>query len=186
MNINYESRLKRDHSAITIDEDQSQQPGDYKLKTHYQECRTPKQHVNSVTEVKHFIKQYPNNICHANVESDLWQSELTNKRYINQLYHRPYVGSYMGAGANNSEFKNIESKLLQKNLTNPRMKSCEEHRTASVHEHTWDFLPEYGNPQRVEHIIHPIPRGGYITRNDVHRYDYDHNTCSKKPTQFAF
>jgi hypothetical protein len=105
-------------------------------------------------------------------------SALTNTRERHQLWTRPYLGSYRGAGMNSVEDDNValESILLQGSATKLRNKTNEPIQGAPLGR--FECLPEFGNPQRSQYIIPPqICEGGWIrggadTRDYVRRVDY--------------
>ena len=82
----------------------------------------------------------------------------------------------MGAGQPSLGCKDTESALQQGLLTNLRQKPCEVTRGTTFYR----FVPlqEFGNPQRVQHILPPDPelggwdRSGLPTRDLVRRVDY--------------
>lgn len=112
--------------------------------------------------------------------------ELNNKKEINQLCHRPYLGSFKGAGTStmNVDEIDIETKLFQRSVdsTNFKIKPCSSTRNGSFER--YEYLPEFGNPQKIEHIIPPnVCDGGWIrsgipTRDYYRREDY-YRRCVK-------
>lgn len=147
----YEENVKRDCCAITIDEKQSQRPGYYQLSGFDPRCLSNAQYAGHLNEPVHFQKEYRNNYCFTNQENDLIFSDLTNKRQINQLFTQPYVGSFKGAGARDLDHKDLESLLMQGIATHERTNICD-----NISEKTtmrYDLLPDYGNPQRVQHVL---------------------------------
>ena len=93
----------------------------------------------------------------------------------------------MGSGTRSLGNKNVETALQQGVLTNLREKPCEVTRDTSFYR--YQCLPEFGNPQRVQHIIEPSLnsggwiRGGHHTRDLVRRVDYDRR-CKNWRNQF--
>jgi len=118
----------------------------------------------------HYQKVYRNG-CKVDHESELTFSQLTDPRLIHQLFSRPYLGAYMGAGQNTANYKNTESELIHGLDTRggPR-KACDV--LAGVSIDRFECLPEYGNPQRVQHVVEPWIRGGDNTRDHVRRVNY--------------
>lgn len=100
------------------------------------------------------------------------KSDLTNKREINQLYVRPYLGVYKGVGMSSIKDNDIklESSLIQGSATKLRNKTSEP--VQGISTARFDCLPEFGNPQRVQHIVPPWVLGGQDTRNNTRRIDY--------------
>lgn len=173
---NDEERLGGDKDTITTVERTSQKTGEYQLSGYDPSHQTLNDNVDHANGKAHFQKVYRNDKDYVDEESKLVFSESSNMRYINQLYTRPYAGYFCGAGMRSIGHKDIESALQQGLLTNPREKSCQ---TVTM-QATQHFipLPDYGNPQREEHIIQPLPqqggwiRGGDNTRDYVRRIDY--------------
>lgn len=103
-------------------------------------------------------------------------AELNNQRYRQQLFARPYAGFFCGPGMPSLDQKDLESALQQGLLTNLRNGPCESSRGQPTHR--FMHLPEFGNPQREEHIIPPPEhlggwiRGGLPSRDLVRRIDH--------------
>lgn len=164
------SRSHDDKCAQTLAEYQSQQAGSYYLNTPgYRWCESKKQYAGMMTEPVHQYKQY-RSACRVDKETDLTHAPLSNPRTINQLYKRPYLGSYMGAGSSSIGLKDIESQLRIGEYL-PCFKSCEP--TSGVTINRMWHLPEWGNPQRVQHVVEPWTRGGEATRDYVRRVNYE-------------
>lgn len=164
------TRLNDDKCSQTLAEYQSQQPGAYFLNTPgYRPCESSKQYAGMMTEPAHYYKQY-RSACRVDSETDITRSPLSNPRTINQLYKRPYLGSYMGAGAPSIGLKDTESKLRYGEYL-PCFKSCEPTSGSTVNR--MFHLPEWGNPQRVQHVVEPWTRGGEPTRDYVRRVNYE-------------
>jgi hypothetical protein len=109
---------------------------------------------------------------------------LSNLREINQLFTRPYAGFYSGPGMRSLDNKDLETSLQQGLLTNLRQKPCEVTRGTTLFR--YQCLPEFGNPQRAQHIIPPpVEIGGWIrggdnTRDYVRRVDYQKRCLNKE------
>lgn len=179
MEWNKLTRLSQDICAQTLEEKQSQLPGLY----HVQEpgfrwCESERDYAQYMSEPAHEYKVY-RNACKINNDSDLRFSALTNKRYLHQLFTRPYLGSYMGAGQASLNNKDLETELIYGLDTRggPR-KACDV--LAGVSINRFDCLPEFGNPQRVQHIIEPWVRGGDNTRDYVRRINYQRRCMNRK------
>jgi hypothetical protein len=131
-----------------------------------------------MSEPAHQYKQY-RNACFVDKDSDLRFAALTDKRYIHQLYTRPYHGSYMGAGQNTANHKPLETQLLQGIDTRGYVrKACDV--SAGVSIDRFECLPEFGNPQRVQHVVEPWVRGGDHTRDYVRRINYEKQCMNRK------
>lgn len=179
----YEDRLKRDCCAVTLDEKESQRPGYYQLSGYDPHRQNADNYANRMNEIMHFQKVYNDPYHYVDDESDLTHAELSNLREINQLFTRPYAGFFMGPGMPSLDNKDLESALQQGLLTNLRQKPCEVTRGTTFYR--YQCLPEFGNPQRTQHIIPPVPEvGGWIrsgdaTRDYVRRVDYQRRCLNK-------
>jgi len=180
---NYEGRLQRDCGAVTLDEKESQRPGYYQLSGYDPQAQHSDNYANRMNEIMHFQKVYRNSYNYVDDESDLIYAELSNLRELNQLFTRPYAGFFSGPGQPSLDNKELESALQQGLLTNLRQKPCEVTRGTSFYR--YQCLPEFGNPQRVQHIIPPpVEVGGWIrggdnTRDYVRRVDYQKRCLNK-------
>jgi hypothetical protein len=177
------NRLRTDKDTVTVEEGASQRPGNYQLSGYDPSYQNNKDYVSRLQQEVHFQKVYRIQSQAVDNESYLQDAELTNPRVINQLYARPYAGMYSGPGMRSLEDKDLESALQQGLLTNLRQKACEPWQGKPFHR--FQCLPEFGNPQRTEHIIPPPihdggwVRGGDATRDYVRRVDYQRR-CGNK------
>ena len=175
------TRLSQDYCTQTLTERQSQMSGQYKVQTPgFRWCESANNYAQLMSEPAHYYKVYRNG-CFMDADSDLRFSDLTNKRYIHQLFARPYMGSFMGAGQRSLGNKNLESELIYGLDTRgyPR-RACDVLSGVSIDAAPWQCLPEFGNPQRVEHIIEPWVRGGDHTRDYVRRINYERQCLNRK------
>jgi len=173
------TRLNQDICAQTLDQKQSQLPGLYQVQTPgFRWCETQKNYSKLMSEPAHEYKQY-RNACKIEEDSDLRFSTLTDKRYIHQLFTRPYLGNFMGAGQRSLNNKDVESELIYGLDTRgvPR-KACDV--LAGVSINRFQCLPDYGNPQKVEHVVEPWIRGGDNTRDYVRRVNYEKHCLNRK------
>ena len=171
-NWNDQTRLMYDSCARFTYDQQSRGSGRYMTgEPGWRWCETEKQYSRNMCEPFHYQKVYRNG-CKVENESDLIHAPLTDPRVINQVFTRPYLGSYMGAGQNTSDYKDVESELIHGLDTRggPR-KACDV--LAGVSIDRFHCLPEYGNPQRVQHVVEPWVRGGDNTRDYVRRINYE-------------
>jgi hypothetical protein len=165
------NNIRQDPCTRTIDERQSQQAGAYNTSNFLRPCETNKQYSANMTEPIHQYKVYQPSQCHIPVDTQLRFSPLTNQGEIYQLLTRPYVSvPYMGAGQNNSCLRDVESRLIFGDSTTT-YKPCEPLSEVTVDR--FQCLPDYGNPQRVEHVIPRFLWGGENTRDYVRRVTYD-------------
>lgn len=147
MEWNKLTRLSQDICAQTLEEKQSQLPGLYYVQGHgYRWCETPRSYSMNMSEPAHWQKPYRNG-CVVDGDNELRFSMLTDKRYKHQLFTRPYLGSFMGAGQSSISNKVLESELLQGLDTRggPR-RACDVLSGVSIDR--FECLPDYGNPQK--------------------------------------
>lgn len=184
MEWNNLTRLSQDVCAQTLEERQSQLPGLYKVQAPgYRWCESLQHYSGLMTEPAHYYKVYRSG-CNVNNESELRYAPLTNQRYIHTLYTRPYLGSYEGAGQRSLGDKDIESELFFGLDTRayPR-RACDVLAGVSIDAAPWQCLPEFGNPQKVQHIVYPWVRGGDATRDYVRRINYEKRCLNRKNNQ---
>ena len=165
-----------DPCAVAIHERQSIDTGDYNVKGFFRACGEPVYTQEAInTPLTNAACWGNTDMCGVDYDSDLRLAPLTNLRNVQQLFTRPYVANgYRGAGANNMHLKDLESSLLHKQ-TMTNYKGAEN--SNEVHIDRFQYLPAFGNPQRVEHIIQPWTRGGLHSRDLVRRISYeDYNT----------
>lgn len=176
-----EENVKRDCCAITMNEKQSQRPGYYQLSGYDPHCLSDSGYANKLNEPTHFPKEYRNNFCFTPEENALIFSQLTNKNQINQLFTRPYLGSYKGAGARSEGegLKDLESFLMQGIMTNSRDGPCEPYKGEPAMRYS--HLPDFGNAQQWNRVQLPGADLGGIsfdgraplnTRETMQRVDY--------------
>lgn len=180
-NWNDQTRLRYDSETRKVYDNESKGPGMYSLGTPgLRGCESQNTYAQHMQEPLHWQKQY-RSPCYVDQDSVLRHSSLTDRRFIHQLMTRPYLGvPYMGAGQNTSNYKDVESSLIQGLDTRggPR-KACDVLSGVSVDR--FECLPEYGNPQRVQHVVEPWIRGGANTRDYVRRVKYRKPRVSKCP-----
>ena len=180
----YEDRVRRDCCAVTLDEKESQRPGYYQLSGFDPQTQHANNYADRMNEITHFQKVYRNAYSYADDETDLTRSEVTNLREINQLFTRPYVGSFSGPGAPSLNNKDLETALFQGLLTNLRQKPCEVTRGTSLFR--FQCLPDFGNPQKIAHIEPPPvefggwARSGLPSRDLVRRVDYQRRCLNRE------
>lgn len=181
---NDQTRLRYDPCARRTYDKESMGPGNYQTDAPgYRWCERQSSYANHMCEPIHQQKQYRSG-CHIDKDSELRYAELTDKRYIHQLWARPYLGAYMGAGQRSLSNKDVESELIMGLDTRggPR-KACDV--LAGVSIDRFECLPEYGNPQRVQHVVEPWIRGGDNTRDYVRRVNYEAKMRNKKTSEIA-
>lgn len=166
-----QTRLRYDKCARVAYDKQSMNMGHHIVGTPgWRQGESQLEYSRYMCEPTHYQKVY-RNAHNVNQESDLIQSALTDPKMIHQLCARPYLGAYMGAGQNTSSHKNIESELIHSLDTRggPR-RACDVLSGVSIDR--FECLPEYGNPQRVQHIVEPWIRGGDNSRDHVRKVNY--------------
>jgi len=173
---NDQTRLKYDIGARKAYDKESMAIGKYHhTAPGYNWCEHQNNYAEKMNEPMHQQKQH-RSACNVDKESELMFSELTDKRYIHQLQPRPYTGSFMG-NAPSIDNKNLESELIM-GLTTRQDRACNPLSGVSIDR--FECLPEYGNPQRVKHIVEPWIRGGDNTRDYVRRINYEAQLQNKK------
>lgn len=166
-NWNDMTRLSYDACARHIYDKQSGNVGKYYRHTPgYRVCETAQQYVDPLINLAHYQKVYPST-CRIDDETELQHALLTDQRYKNQLFVRPYMGAYMGAGQ--GTFNKQKENELHYGVGARVSKSCN---LPGVSIDRFECLPEFGNPQRVQHVVEPWIRGGDNTRDYVRRINY--------------
>jgi len=174
------TRIGEDQCTQTLDEMQSSLPGCYYTNNFFRPCETQEQYANLMTEPTQFYKTYRNS-CRIDTDSVLRYPALTNMGEIYQLFAPVYpTAPYIGAGQNNLQLKELESQIQQGQYS-PTFKSCEV--TSGVNIDRFDCLPEFGNPQRVQHVIEPWVRAGENTRDYVRRVNYEKHCLNRQNNQ---
>ena len=146
----------------------------------FDSCYT-KQNINIDEYLgKNFVHELPE-VCNkmnfvatrSKGTSDISTSnELTHDRNHQELFLRPYLGHFEGAGkmSLNPFDVELETELFQGVSSNLREKACLESRDSTFTR--FECLPEYGNPQKIDNCIQKFPRIGEPTRDYVRRVDY--------------
>ncbi len=169
------TRLSHDPCARKAYDRQSMGTGEYQANAQgFRWCETPEQYSLNMTEPMHYQKVYRNG-CAVDYESELRLASLTNPRLRQPLHTRPYAGSYMGAGQRSLGHKDLETELLC-GLVTHSYKACKPRESVD----RFQCLPEFGNPQRVQHIVEPWVRGGDNTRDYVRRINYEAKYLNSK------
>lgn len=169
MKLDGNTRLSEDACYLDIRNRQSGAVGAHELETPgYRPNETQVEYSSLLTEPGHFNKEYRNaNV--AALESQLQQSALTQYRFNNQLYTRPYAGKYEGAGQPSLDNKDLESALFMKS----EARLSKSVNLPGINIDRFDYLPL--NPQELENIMTPPDwiRGGDSTRDYVRRRLYN-------------
>lgn len=165
------THVSDDPCAVNVRESQSINTGEYPVTNFFRRCGEPVMTDCTLNQTFTYPKVHGISQCNVNYDSDLRYSPLTNLKNVQQLSTRPYKSQgYRGAGANSLHMKDLESALIQGN-TMTTYKGCEN--SNEVYIDRFQYLPEYGNPQRIQHTIEPWTRGGILSRELVRRLSYD-------------
>ena len=155
----------------------SREPGTYQLNGYNPATEYVSDYINRMGEPMQFQKVYRAEDSYVDDESSLYLAELTNMRHRNQVFHPSVCGILLWTvGMPSLDKKDLESALQQGLLTNLEQSACESYRGKSFYR--YNDLPEFGNPQRLQHIQEPPVavggwiRGGSATRDYVRRVDY--------------
>ena len=85
---------------------------------------------------------------------------------------------------NTENNKKLETELMSGLDTRSRTRrSCDV--LSGVTIDRFQCLPEYGNPQRVQHVMEPWIRGGDNTRDYVRRINYESKLKNRKVSKIA-
>jgi hypothetical protein len=159
-----------DPCTVNVRENQSIDTGDYQVTNFFRTCGQPVMTDCMVNSTLTYPKVYSPDRCNIDRDTDFKYPPLTNLRNVQQLFTRPYLSQgYRGAGANNLHLKDMESGLMQGNMQKEK-KGCRN--PAEVYIDRFEYLPEYGNPQRLDHVIQPFMRQGANTRDLVRSLSY--------------
>jgi len=172
-----------DPCAVSVKSRQSHDTGKYQVTNFFRPCGVPIMTDCLIDQVQNYPQVW-GNVDQCNVDNDtvFRYAPLTNMKYRQQLFSRPYASQgYHGAGANNTDQKDLESALLQGNTTS-HFKPCEN--SSEVYIDRYEYLPEYGNPQKVEHCVENWTRGGLLSRELVRRLTYQDfcNSMNRSPS----
>jgi hypothetical protein len=165
MKLDGGTRLSEDACYLNIRTRQSTGPGVHEIETPgFFPTETQDEYAFRANEPGHYNKTYRS----ANAvmqETKLQQAPLTQYKFNNQLYTRPYLGNFMGAGQPSLDKKDIESALFMK--TEARVSKSNNMPGISIDR--FEYLPL--DPQELSHVAVPDTwiRGGDATRDYVRR-----------------
>lgn len=160
-----QSRLHYDECAKNVYELQSKGPGAYRVSTPgFMWADRQEDYTDRIKVPIHQIKQYPS-ASHVDTDSKLRFRDLTNPRHKTQLRARP-PNPFKGAGSGPGSTRHLESELIM-GVGTRGQRACDG--TQNISRTRFHILPEYGNPQRVEHVVQTGIRGGANTRDDVRK-----------------
>lgn len=170
------TRTHYEPCAQTEHELQSMRTGEYQVSEHYgHECRAPTTMNTSLFERGNLFKDghgwVSDNGCTVDADSAARNNRnLTNLRYINQLFERPYKTiPYMGAGAGQGTI-NLEDQM-KPGFTTGSKKQCNVLAGVSIMPERMEHCM-YHNPQDTQHIIPTWTWGGDDTRMAMRRENY--------------
>lgn len=182
------TRLGDDPCYIATKTCDSQQPGQWSLSGYDPKEETSCDHQKRLSTLMTFQKPYLPGGKYIDCDSQLIHPRLTNLRTLHPLFTRPYVGNYQGPGMGSlsPESKVIESQLQQGNLD-----AVYHGKIAAVDitDYAFNYLPPYGNPQSVDHVVQPPPseggwvRGGVSTRDLTKEVDYRRRVFNEENSQ---
>lgn len=165
------THINDDPCTVNIRENQSVDTGDYQVTNFFRPCGVPVMTPCLQDNLLNYPKTYGVDQCNIDRDTDFRYPPLTNLKNVQQLFQRPYASQgFRGAGANNLHLKDLESGLIQGNAMQTK-KGCDN--TSEVYIDRWDYLPKFGNPQRLDRTIESWTRGGVDTRNLVRRLSYE-------------
>lgn len=174
------TRLHDDRAAQAAHEASSRGTGEYLATTPgFNWHESPADYSRKMLNPMHQMKQYRSG-KHVDTDSKLRYATLTNAKYIHQSEARPR-GHYKGPGQPSASNKNLESELLMGVDTRGIGRACDV--LSGVTIDRFHYLPEHGNPQRVEHVMSPWIRGGDNTRDHVRRINYDAKMRNKETSK---
>jgi hypothetical protein len=163
------TRTFDDPCYVATRERQSRDTGTYQQTNFFRKCNEPVWNDCNLNNLQVYPKVHGFDQCNTNTDSALRYAPLTNLKNVQQLYTRPYKGSYRGAGSATRDNLDIESHLYQGQYR-PTLKSCEP--TSEVYIDRWEYLPAAISPTKIEHTIEPWTRGGQLTRELVRQLNF--------------
>jgi len=170
------TKLDYEPCSQTEHELQGQRSGSYMTTDDYgRMCKAPETLTHSLNERGNLYRDgygwTSDTGCNVDDDSNLRNSRnLTNLRYINQLFERPYnTVPYMGSGAGQGEI-GTEDKI-RPGLTTGSKKQCNVLAGVSVHPERFNICM-YHNPQDTEHIVPKWRWGGDDTRMAMRRENF--------------
>ena len=186
LNWNGFNRLGDDPCHIKKRERESIAPGCWNLTSHDPTVEQSCDYQQRLSTLMTHQKPYCNS-AYIECDTKLTHVPLTNLRTIHQLYTRPYVGNYQGPGRHSlcPNVMDVESRLQQGNF-DPQIGSCGRTGGKDITSYGMNYLPCFGNPQKVERVVQPAPehggwiRGGENTRDLVRQIDYRRNCLNKQ------
>ena len=180
--FNDQTSLRQDKNVVTVDQYQSMVAAKYNTQNFHPDASSSDlkydQHMGNHLMVTH-DRLHDNH--HAIKDStDLRHGHATNKRYINQVSHRSHIAhATQSAGIiNNGSINPDLSSDMRYGKATTTFKPVE--RTFWSPICRFDILPEFGNPQRLEHVMQPWGGvTGEATRVTIRRMDHESRMKSK-------
>jgi hypothetical protein len=153
------TRLNDDKCLISLRDFQSSQPAELILNTPGYSTFSHSSYLNNLS---HYPTNYLPTQDLIDLDTQLKNSVLTNQRNLNQLYTRPYKGSYRGAGQGpDHSLIDVESRLLD----SQQSKVFKSVNMPGITINRFDYLPS--DPQQLNKVISPFPRFGLPSRDLV-------------------
>jgi len=179
--FNKQSSLRQDKNVVTVDQYQSMVAGKYNIQNYSPDTNCDlmyDQYMGNHVMITH--DRHHDNHCAVNDSTDLRVGHATNKRYINQHSVRSHLApATQSAGIINNGSVNPDlSSDMRYGRATTTFKPIE--RTFWSPICRFDILPEFGNPQRVEHVMQPWGGvTGEATRVTIRRMDHESRMRSK-------
>lgn len=162
------TQLNDDKCTIDTDEKQSVMPFDFETYYGYVP-ETSEDYVNKITPQQLRRREYWNMTQYPDVDSALTHAPLTHRGEIRELYARPFkTQPYRGADQMSIEPSLVDYESMLRLGTHCGTRRVGDYIPGSA-VNRFTPLPEYGNPQRVEHVVEPWVRGGVETRDETRR-----------------
>lgn len=170
------TKLHYEPCAQTESEEQAQGTGEYMVLDNFgRKCLAPETLTHSLNERGNLYRDgygwTSENGCNIDQDSSVRNARnLTNMKYINQLFTRPYLTvPYMGSGSGNGDTR-LEDKI-KPGLDTGSKRQCNVLAGVSIHPERMKHCM-YINPQEVNHVIPDWRWGGEDTRMAMRRQDY--------------
>lgn len=179
--FNNQTSLRQDKNVVTVDQYQSMVAGKYNIQNYSPDTNCDLKydhHMGNHIMIPH--DRHHDNHCAVKDSTDLRIGHATNKRYINQVSHRsPLAPATQSAGIiNNGSINPDLSSDMRYGKATTTFKPVE--RTFWSPICRFDILPEFGNPQRLEHVMQPWGGvTGEATRVTIRRMDHESRMRSK-------
>lgn len=190
---NDKTRIGDDICQIDRTTKESIYPGCYSITGNDPTRQDSKSYAKTLSTLLTHQKAINNTIHYVDCDTELLHVPLTNLRTIHQLSTRPYVGSFQGPGKNCPDKKEIDTEsFLWQGLATFQKKPCQPTSGLDVTSYYFNYLPCFGNPQKVEHVVEPPVviggwvRGGATTRDQIRQINYRNKCLNKQNNKTIF